>query len=37
VEERKVREYTNIGSEALQRTRNSTFEQWALAEAETFF
>jgi hypothetical protein len=37
VEERKVREYTNIRSEALKRTGNSTFKQWALTEAETFF
>jgi hypothetical protein len=37
VEKRKVREYTNIRSEALKRTGNSTFKRWALTEAETFF
>jgi hypothetical protein len=33
VEDRKVREYTNIRSEALKRTGNSTFKQLALTEA----
>jgi hypothetical protein len=37
VEERKVWEYMNIRSKALKRTRNSTFKQWVLTEAETFF
>jgi hypothetical protein len=37
VEERKVGEYTNIRSEALKRTGNYTFKQWALTEAVTFF
>jgi hypothetical protein len=36
-EERKVGEYTNIRSDALKRTGNCTFKQWALTEAETFF
>jgi hypothetical protein len=37
VGERKVRKYTNITSEALKTTGNSTFKQWDLTEAETFF
>jgi hypothetical protein len=37
VGERKVRKYTNITSETLKRTGNSTFKQWELTEAETFF
>jgi len=37
VEERKVTEYTSIIPEALKRTGNSTFKQWAMTETETFF